>query len=226
MALFGKKTCPNCGQPQEKNWDKCPFCAQMGMAGGGGGMGGGMGAAMGGGMAPSGMTGFGGPPPPMGGFGGPPPPATQFGGGGFGAPPPAPGYGGPPPPMGGGYVPPPVNTYGSAPGGGNKTQMFMTAGGQSVLLGWLVPLKGPHRGELLSLKGQSVIGKDPTCDICLNDGFLSSRHATIRQQGGAFILEDHSTNGTYVNDKKVSRQELIDNDIVKLGQTLVKFKCL
>ena len=42
MALFGKKTCPNCGQPQEKNWDKCPFCIDMGMGGGGAAMGGSM----------------------------------------------------------------------------------------------------------------------------------------------------------------------------------------
>jgi pSer/pThr/pTyr-binding forkhead associated (FHA) protein len=100
------------------------------------------------------------------------------------------------------------------------------AGSTTGLLGWLVPLKGPHRGELHTLKPQSVIGKDPTCDIVFNDSFLSSRHATIRAQGGNFVLEDHSTNGTFVNDKRVTRQELLDNDFVKFGQTLVKFKCL
>jgi pSer/pThr/pTyr-binding forkhead associated (FHA) protein len=55
---------------------------------------------------------------------------------------------------------------------------------------------------------------------------MSSRHATIRAQGGSFVLEDHSTNGTFVNDKKVTRHELVDSDFVKFGQTLVKFKCL
>jgi hypothetical protein len=53
---------------------------------------------------------------------------------------------------------------------------------------------------------------------------MSSRHATIRAQGGTFVVEDHSSNGTFVNDKKVSRHELVDSDILKLGQTLVKFK--
>lgn len=232
MALFGKKNCPNCGQPQEKNWDKCPFCAQMGGMGGGGmGMGGppmgggGMGQAMGGGMAPPGMGGFGGPPAPMGGGfgGGAPSAATQFGGGGggYGGAPPGGGFG--PPPGGGGYG---GGTGFGSPSSGQKTSMFMTSGGQSILLGWVVPLKGPQRGELHALKGQSVIGKDPTCDIVINDSFLSSRHATIRQQGGQFVIEDHSTNGTYVNDKRVTRTELIDNDMVKFGQTLVKFKCL
>jgi pSer/pThr/pTyr-binding forkhead associated (FHA) protein len=98
--------------------------------------------------------------------------------------------------------------------------------GAVQLLGWLVPLKGVHRGELHTLKQQTVVGKDPTCDIVFNDSFMSSRHATIRAQGGTFVVEDHSSNGTFVNDKKVSRHELVDSDILKLGQTLVKFKQL
>jgi hypothetical protein len=170
----GKKVCPNCGQPQEKNWDKCPFC--IGMSGMGG-------AAMGG------APGFG--APPMG----------------------AAGYGGPPP---GGA---PQRTVALVAGGG-------VAGAASQLLGWLVPLKGPHKGELHTLKPQSVIGKDPTCDVVFNDAFMSGRHATIRQQGGVFVLEDHSTNGTFVNDKKIKTHELVDSDFVKFGQTLVKFKAL
>jgi hypothetical protein len=234
MALFGgKKVCPNCGQPQEKNWDKCPFCINMGAAGN---MMGGPPPGMGG--PPPGM---GGPPPGMGGaamggaLGGPPmaggfgggyaggAPNTQFGGGGFGPPPPAGGFGPPPggfgPPAG--YAPPPAMG-----GGGQKTMMFQGASGQTLLVGWLVPLKGPHRGELHSLKQATIVGKDPTCDIVFNDSFMSSRHATIRAQGGSFVLEDHSTNGTFVNDKKVTRHELVDSDFVKFGQTLVKFKCL
>ncbi len=197
MAMFGgKKVCPNCGQPQEKGWDKCPFC--VGMAGAGGGMGG----------AP-------------GGFGAGPPPAT--GGGGYGSG--NTGYGGGYGAQGGAPA-----AYGAPAGGAPKTMMF-GGGAQGApvgiqLLGWLVPLKGPHRGELHTLKPQSVIGKDPTCDVVFNDSFMSSRHATIRAQNGVFILEDHSTNGTFVNDKKVSRHELVDNDFVKFGQTLVKFKHL
>jgi hypothetical protein len=221
MALFGKKTCPNCGQPQEKNWDKCPFCSQMGMMGGGGPpmgppMGGGMGAAMGGapGMPAPGGGGFGG-------FAGAPSGSTQFGGGSPYGPPP----GGPPP----GFGAPPPAFGGAPPSSANKTVMFGVGQGPSgavQLLGWLVPLKGPNRGELHTLKPQTVVGKDPTCDIVFNDSFMSSRHATIRAQGGVFVVEDHSSNGTFVNEKKISRHELVDSDILKLGQTVVKFKQL
>jgi FHA domain len=181
--MFGAKKCPNCGQPQEKNWDKCPFCINMGSVGGGG-------MAMGGQAFPP-------PGPPPGGYGGFPPPQ---------------GYGAAPP------MPAPQRTVALMTGAG-------PVGGQQQL-GWLVPLKGPHRGELLTLKPLSVIGKDPGCDVVFNDPFMSGRHATIRAQPNGFVLEDHSTNGTFVNDKKIKTHELVDSDFVKFGQTLVKFKAL
>jgi rubrerythrin len=178
MGLFGKKNvCPNCGQPQEKTWDKCPFCINM--------------QGMMGGASP------GGAPPPAAG------PTGAYGATGFAAPPPG--------------------------GGAQKTVMFQAGaagGAASQLVGWVVPLKGPHRGELHTLKPQTVFGRDPTCDVCFNDSVMSSRHATIRTTGGKFILEDHSTNGTYVNDKRVTSHDLVDNDFIKFGNTLVKFKSL
>ena len=108
-----------------------------------------------------------------------------------------------------------------------RTMAIMAGGGSgAAALAWFVPLKGPQRSELISVKPQSVIGKDPTCDVCINDPFLSGRHATVRANNGVYVREDHSTNGTWVNDKKVSRHELVDNDFVKVGQTLMKFKAL
>ena len=112
-----------------------------------------------------------------------------------------------------------------------KTQAFMidAAGAPSStqLCGWLVPVQGPQRGELFTLSPQSTIGKDPTCTIVLNDGFMSSRHAEIKAEGGVWIIKDlGSTNGTYVNDKRVDKHELVDNDFIKFGNSLCKFKSL
>jgi hypothetical protein len=114
-----------------------------------------------------------------------------------------------------------------------KTQAFMVGGGGSTgggmqLLGWIVPIQGPQRGELFALSPQTVIGKDPaSCTIVLQDGFMSSRHAEIKAEGGIWILKDlKSTNGTYVNDKKVDSHELVDNDVVMFGKCIVKFKSL
>jgi pSer/pThr/pTyr-binding forkhead associated (FHA) protein len=100
-------------------------------------------------------------------------------------------------------------------------------GGGIQLLGWLVPLQGSQRGELFTLTPHSSMGTDPTCTVVLHDKFMSSKHAEIKAEGGVWVLKDlGSTNGTYVNDKRVDKHELVDNDFIKFGGSLVKFKSL
>jgi hypothetical protein len=114
-----------------------------------------------------------------------------------------------------------------------KTQAFVldsSGGPGSVqLLGWLVPLQGAHRGELFTLQPKTVIGNgsDATVTLVLNDKFMSSKHAEIAAENGLWILRDiGSTNGTYVNNRRVDRHELVDNDFIKFGSAMLKFKSL
>jgi pSer/pThr/pTyr-binding forkhead associated (FHA) protein len=112
-----------------------------------------------------------------------------------------------------------------------KTQAFvmdaMGGPGSTQLLGWLVPLQGPQRGELFTLAPQTMIGTDPKSTVVLNDKFMSSQHAEINAENGMWILRDKgSTNGTYVNNRRVDRHELVDNDFIKFGSAMLKFKSL
>ena len=114
-----------------------------------------------------------------------------------------------------------------------KTQAFVldsSGGPGSVqLLGWLVPLQGAHRGELFTLQPKNVIGngQDPSVTLVLNDKFMSGKHAEIAAENGLWILRDTgSTNGTYVNNRRVDRHELVDNDFIKFGSAMLKFKSL
>ncbi|HET9622639.1 MAG TPA: FHA domain-containing protein [Kofleriaceae bacterium] len=112
-----------------------------------------------------------------------------------------------------------------------KTQAFVidASGGPSSLqlLGWIVPLQGPQRGELFTLSPVTVVGTDPACNLVLQDKFMSSRHAEIKAENGLWILRDSgSTNGTYVNNRRIDRHELVDNDFIKFGSALLKFKSL
>ena len=112
-----------------------------------------------------------------------------------------------------------------------KTQAFVldATGGNSgmTLLGWIVPLQGPQKGELFTLSPMTTVGTDPTSTIVLNDKFMSSKHAEIKAENGMWVLRDvGSTNGTYVNNKRIDRHELVDNDFVKFGSALMKFKSL
>ncbi|HEX2690301.1 MAG TPA: FHA domain-containing protein [Kofleriaceae bacterium] len=112
-----------------------------------------------------------------------------------------------------------------------KTQAFVVdAGGgpgSLQLLGWIVPLQGAQRGELFTLSPVTSIGTDPKCNIVLNDKFMSSRHAEIKAENGVWVLRDSgSTNGTYVNNRRIDRHELVDNDFIKFGSAMLKFKSL
>ena len=113
-------------------------------------------------------------------------------------------------------------------GGVSAGSPGMTSGGMQMI-GWLVPLAGAQRGELYTLGSQTTIGTDSAaCNLVLGQGqFVSSKHAEIKVEAGAWMIKDiGSTNGTYVNDKRVEKQELVDNDLVKFGQCLCRFKSL
>ena len=96
------------------------------------------------------------------------------------------------------------------------------------VVGWIVAQNGNHRGmDFRLFDGKNVIGTAADCDIVITDPFLSARHCTVRCENGNFVVIDlDSKNGTYVNQKRASKEELIDNDTVRLGKTEFKFKSL
>ncbi len=70
--------------------------------------------------------------------------------------------------------------------------------------------------------GGAVIGRDPGCDIALDDSSVSRTHARLVPEGARWIIEDAgSQNGTYVNDVAVKRQLVVPGDRIGLGSTLV-----
>jgi hypothetical protein len=93
--------------------------------------------------------------------------------------------------------------------------------------GWLVALNGAHKGEDFRLRvGKNVLGSAADCEVVLTDKKISRKHATVRFEGGEFQIADlDSSNGTFVNDEKVQKHDLIDNDIIKLGDIEFEFKC-
>jgi Mg-chelatase subunit ChlD len=76
----------------------------------------------------------------------------------------------------------------------------------------------------LILNKQTVrIGRDPNNDIIIPREFISSLHATIEYKNGYYYLEDYrSTNGTYLNNKKISQNSPVR---LKSGDTIHFAKC-
>ncbi len=67
------------------------------------------------------------------------------------------------------------------------------------------------------------IGRNIKNDIQIDNLSVSKMHARILKQKGKYYIEDlNSTNGTYLNEKKVSKEMLNNNDVITVGKhTLV-----
>ena len=128
--------------------------------------------------------------------------------------------GDPPPP------PPAAAGHGAA---GRKT-VLLSEVRKAPVVGWFVAMSGEQKGEDFRVRdGQNTLGSAPDCEIILNDVTVSAHHASIRHKDEKFVLTDlDSTNGTFVNEgaEPVSRVDLRDNDTVRVGEVVLKFKCL
>lgn len=96
------------------------------------------------------------------------------------------------------------------------------------LVGWIVIMNGPQQyTDYKIFEGSNSIGAAADNDIVVTDDYLSSKHAAIRfEDNEYYFIDNESTNGSYVNEKKVSKEELIDNDTIRLGRTEFRFKAL
>lgn len=133
-----------------------------------------------------------------------------------------------------GYIEPmpemPLEPMPAAPLAPAKTIMLGVGGNEDSLpiVGWVVPLHGPNQFQTYKLsQGGTKFGTGGESAIIIGDSYMSTEHAEIVCTAGGFILKDlGSTNGTYVNETRVSSHELVDNDVFKLGQTDFKFKSI
>lgn len=71
-----------------------------------------------------------------------------------------------------------------------------------------------------------IIGRADKCHIVITDPFASQVHARIfRRDGGVFIEDMGSTNGTYLNRKRVSSPLAVGRgDQARIGKTTLDFK--
>jgi pSer/pThr/pTyr-binding forkhead associated (FHA) protein len=89
----------------------------------------------------------------------------------------------------------------------------------SAIYGRLIPMPGSI-GELTELSQPTVlIGRGKDCAVVLSDVSVSRIHSKITQdQSGRVIVEDlRSSNGTYVNDRRIDQQELQHADRIRFG---------
>lgn len=89
----------------------------------------------------------------------------------------------------------------------------------------LVIKKGPVIGQRIALtEGEFTIGRDPKCDVFLNDITVSRKHAKlIYKSEGAEVKDIGSLNGTYVNNKQTDEAKLRNGDEIQIGKFVLVF---
>jgi FHA domain len=80
---------------------------------------------------------------------------------------------------------------------------------------------GTHR-----LAGTLQIGRASSCQIRPNDTYVSQMHAKIANRNGSWVIEDlGSTNGTYLNQRKVTVPTgLSPGDRIRVGKTTLEVR--
>ena len=70
------------------------------------------------------------------------------------------------------------------------------------------------------------VGRSEACAIRLEDTYVSQMHARLYGKNGAWFVEDlGSTNGTYVNDRRVAAPvEVHAGDVVRVGKTVLELR--
>ncbi len=91
----------------------------------------------------------------------------------------------------------------------------------------LFVIQGFNKGaryDLAAHEGAMTIGREAGNLVRLDDNEVSRRHAEIRRVGQGFVVGDlKSSNGTYLNNRKVERAELSSGDQIQIGRTILVY---
>lgn len=76
-----------------------------------------------------------------------------------------------------------------------------------------------HVGEFDLSTGRAIIGRTADNDLQIRSQFVSRHHAHVVTTPTRCVIEDlNSTNGIFVRSERVKRHELVDGDVIQLGE--------
>jgi hypothetical protein len=82
------------------------------------------------------------------------------------------------------------------------------------------------KGRTYDLAEELTVGRAAGCQITMDDTYVSQLHARVFRRDGQFYVEDlGSTNGTYLNRKKVTAPIAIRRgDRLQIGKTVMELQ--
>jgi pSer/pThr/pTyr-binding forkhead associated (FHA) protein len=65
--------------------------------------------------------------------------------------------------------------------------------------------------------GRTSIGRRSDNDIVIQDGSVSNHHARLNYETHYFLTDLRSSNGTFINGKKILHGKLVDGDVINFA---------
>lgn len=88
----------------------------------------------------------------------------------------------------------------------------------------IVTNNGSVMKDLTMSRPRVLIGRSEHNDISISSRFISRHHALlVRHSSTTFLMDLNSSNGTFVNSKRISNHVLLHNDVVTIGHHRIKF---
>jgi general secretion pathway protein A len=83
----------------------------------------------------------------------------------------------------------------------------------------VLKLNGVELEEALVVPGRFIIGRTTDNDMQVDSKFVSRHHAQLVTTPDGSVVEDlNSTNGVYLNGKRIRRHKVAPGDVIKIGQ--------
>ena len=91
--------------------------------------------------------------------------------------------------------------------------------------GRYLEVQGPGNSLLIPLGGGVMhIGRGLSADLHLDEKSVSRRHAMlVDRPGGARLLDDRSSKGTFVNGRRIVQADLQSGDVIVLGRVVLRY---
>jgi type II secretory pathway predicted ATPase ExeA len=88
----------------------------------------------------------------------------------------------------------------------------------------LVTSRGDVIAEIALNRPRMVLGRDQVCDISLDSSYVSRyQNLFMETESGWMLIDLNSTNGCFVNGRRVTQHELQDGDIIAVGHHRINF---
>jgi hypothetical protein len=82
----------------------------------------------------------------------------------------------------------------------------------------ILRLRPPSGAPIEFEQDRTLVGRDPTCAVVLDDKSVSRRHALVERRGHAWhVVDQGSANGTFLDGEQVAEAELRDGQELRLG---------